>query len=252
MKIISWNINGIRSIYQKNFLDWFSKTKADLVCLQEIKAQEEQIPQELLQIDNYYSYFNPAIKKGYSGVAVYSKQKPLKVETKLGFQKFDEEGRILRLDYNDFILINLYLPHGGRQKENLQYKLEVYHYLLQYLNNLKDKKLIVLGDFNIAHQEIDLARPLENQNNIMFTPEERQQIDEIINLGFIDSFRKFHRDGGHYTWWPYMFKARERDLGWRIDYIFISSKLKTQLKKAFILKEAMGSDHCPVGIEVEE
>ncbi|MGB9763493.1 MAG: exodeoxyribonuclease III [Minisyncoccia bacterium] len=251
MKIFSWNINGIRSVYQKDFLKWFLDTKAEIVCLQELKAQEEQIPKDLISIQNYYAFFNSALKKGYSGVAVYTKNKPLKVEKKIGFQKFDEEGRIIRLDFNNFILINLYLPHGGRQKENLDYKLEVYRYLIDYLKLLKDKNVILVGDFNIAHEEIDLARPKENQNNIMFTFQERKQIDEIINLGFIDTFRAINKNKGFYTWWPYMFKARERNLGWRIDYIFISQSLKPKLKNAFILSNVMGSDHCPVGIEIE-
>ena len=251
MKIISWNINGIRAIYKKNFLDWFIATNADIVCLQEIKAQKEQIPSDLLELKNYFFYFNPAIKKGYAGMAVYTKQKPLKVEYKLGLNRFDQEGRILQLEYPSFILINVYLPHGGRQKENLDYKLKVYDYLLEYLQKSKDRNIILIGDFNIAHQDIDLARPRQNQNNIMFTPEERQQIDKIINLGFLDSFREFHKEGSHYTWWPYMAKARQRNLGWRIDYIFISKELTKNLKDAFILSEVMGSDHCPIGIEIK-
>ncbi len=250
MKIISWNINGIRAIYKKNFLDWFIATNADIVCLQEIKAQKEQIPSDLLELKNYFFYFNPAIKKGYAGMAVYTKQKPLKVEYKLGLNRFDQEGRILQLEYPSFILINVYLPHGGRQKENLDYKLKVYDYLLEYLQKSKDRNIILIGDFNIAHQDIDLARPRQNQNNIMFTLEERQQIDKIINLGFLDSFREFHKEGSHYTWWPYMAKARQRNLGWRIDYIFISKELTKNLKDAFILSEVMGSDHCPIGIEI--
>jgi exodeoxyribonuclease-3 len=250
MKIISWNINGIRAIYTKNFLDWFLTTKADIVCLQEIKAQEGQIPDDLLKIQDYYFYFNQAIKKGYSGVAVYTKQKPLKVKYKLGLKRFDEEGRLLQLEYPDFILINLYLPHGGRQKENLEYKLEVYDYLIRYLKSIQNKNIILAGDFNIAHQDIDLARPDENRDNIMFTSEERQQIDKIINSGFLDTFRQFHQEGGYYTWWPYMFHARERNLGWRIDYIFISKELTKNLKDAFIFSKITGSDHCPIGIEI--
>jgi len=250
MKIISWNINGIRSIYKKNFLNWFLTNNADIVCLQEIKAQKEQIPSDLLKLKKYYFYFNQATKKGYAGVAVYTKQKPLKVKYKLDFNKFNEEGRILQLEYPTFTLINLYMPHGGRQKENLGYKLEVYNHLIKYLKNIKNKNIILAGDFNIAHKDIDLARPKQNQNNIMFTPEERQQIDKIINLGFIDTFRQFYKEGGHYTWWPYMANARQRNLGWRIDYIFISKGLAQQLKDAFIFTEIMGSDHCPIGIKI--
>ena len=250
MKIISWNINGIRAVYKKNFLKWLVKTNADIICLQEIKAQKEQIPSDLLEPKDYYFYFNQAVKKGYSGVAVYTKQKPLKVQYKLGLKRFDQEGRILKLEYSDLILINLYLPHGGRQKENLNYKLKVYEYIFAYLKRIKDKNVILIGDFNIAHQEIDLARPKQNQNNTMFTSKERKQINRIIDMGFVDTFRIFNKEGKNYTWWPYFVNARERNLGWRIDYIFVSKKLVLKLKDAFILSKVMGSDHCPIGIEI--
>ncbi len=250
MKIVSWNVNGLRAVCKKGFIDWFNKARADVVCLQEVKLQEGQIPEEVLKIRGYYMYFSYAKKKGYSGVAVFTKDKPLKVTDKSGLRRFDEEGRMLRLDYKDFILIDFYIPHGGRGKENLPYKLETYKHLLKYLDKIKDKKVVIIGDFNIAHDDIDLARPKQNRNNIMFTEEERKQIDKVIGLDFIDSFRKFHKGGGHYTWWPYFANARERDLGWRIDYAFVSKKLSPKLKKAFILKESGGSDHCPVGIEL--
>ena len=250
MTVISWNVNGIRAIYKKGFLSWLTKTKADIVCLQEIKAQPEQLPADLVRPDNYHLYFNSAIKKGYAGVAIYTKEKPLKIEQEIGMKRFDQEGRMLKLEYPDFILINLYLPHGGRGKENLDYKLAVYHHLLDYLEKIKNKKLILAGDFNIAHQEIDLARPKQNRNNIMFTLDERKQIDKLIGLGFVDTFRKFHCQGGHYTWWPYFVNARERNLGWRIDYIFVSKLLALKLKRAFILSKVTGSDHCPVGAEI--
>lgn len=250
MKIISWNVNGLRSTYKKGFLDWLGKSGADIVCLQEIKAQKEQLPLELLNPQDYLSFFNPAIRKGYAGVLVYTKKNPLTIEKEIGMKRFDQEGRMLRLKYPGFNLINLYLPHGGRQKENLDYKLEVYGYLLSYLEKIKDENLVLIGDFNIAHQEIDLARPKENLDNTMFTREERKQIDKIIGLGFTDSFRKFHKQGGHYTWWPYFANARERNLGWRIDYGFTSKGLTPKLKDAFILSEVKGSDHCPIGIEM--
>jgi len=173
MKIISWNVNGIRAVYRKNFFKWMRKTNPDILCLQEIKAQKEQIPEELVKPKGYYAYFNFAERKGYSGVAIYTRRKPLKIEYKLGLKRFDQEGRILKLKYPDFTLINVYLPHGGRQKENLGYKLEVYNYLFRYLKNVRSKNIILIGDFNIAHQDIDLARPRQNRNNIMFTPEER-------------------------------------------------------------------------------
>ena len=250
MKIISWNVNGLRAVYKRNFLKWLANTNADIVCLQEIKAQPNQLMPSLIKPKDYYSYFNSAIRKGYGGVAVYAREKPLKVERTLGMKRFDQEERILKLEYPDFILINLYLPHGGRQKENLDYKLEVYHYLLDYLKKIKKKGIVLTGDFNISHKEIDLERPKQNQNNIMFTLEERKQIDEIINLGFTDTFRRFYKGGGYYTWWPYSFNARGRNLGWRIDYVFTSKTLTPKLKNAFILNKVTGSDHCPIGIEI--
>jgi len=250
MKILSWNVNGLRAIYKKGFWEWFEKIKADIVCLQETKIQDEQLSFDLVRLKNYSSFFNSASKKGYSGVGVFSKKKPLEIKRKLGLKRFDNEGRFLELQYPEFTLINLYLPHGGRQKENLAYKLKVYQFLFKYLQKMNKQKLILIGDFNIAHQEIDLARPKQNKNNIMFTPKEREQIDRLIDLGFTDSFRKFYKEGGHYTWWPYLANARQRNLGWRIDYAFVSKRLTPNLKKSFILSQVKGSDHCPMGIEI--
>lgn len=250
MKIVSWNVNGLRAVYKRNFLEWLEESKIDIVCLQETKIQEGQIPFDLIYPQNYFSYFNSAQKKGYSGVAVYSKRKPVIVEKKIGFSRFDDEGRILQLKYTNFTLINLYLPHGGRQKENLGYKLEVYDYLLTSFRKVREKQLILIGDFNIARSELDLARPKENFNNIMFTSQERKRIDQLIALGFVDTFRKFHQENGNYTWWPYYANARQRNLGWRIDYVFTSKSLSPRVKDAFILKEVLGSDHCPVGVEI--
>ncbi len=250
MKIISWNVNGLRAVYKKGFLDWFSDIDADIVCLQEIKAFKEQLDPSLVKMDGYFSFFNPAEKSGYSGLLVYSKKKPLSVKTKLGMKRFDKEGRSLLLEYKDFSLLNVYLPHGDRTKKNLPYKLEVYDLLLNKLKKMKDKNLILIGDFNIAHEEIDLARPKNNKNNVMFTREEREKIDEVIDLGFVDSFRRFHKEEGKYTWWPYFANARERNLGWRIDYTFVSKKVNTKIRDAFILSKVRGSDHCPIGIEI--
>lgn len=250
MKIISWNVNGLRAVYKKNFLDWLRKSKADIVCLQEIRVQEEQLPLDLINPVGYFSHFNPAVKKGYSGTAVFTKEKPLKIEKKLGFGRFDQEGRVLELKYSQFSLINLYLPHGGRSKENLDYKLECYKILLNYLKRIQKHNVVVVGDFNIAHQEIDLSRPKQNKNNTMFTEQEREKIEQIIKLGFMDTFRKFNQQGGNYTWWPYFANARERNLGWRIDYAFVSKSLVSKLKNAFISDKVMGSDHCPIGIDI--
>ena len=184
-------------------------------------------------------------------MAVYTKEKPLAIVDKLGFKRFDDEGRILKLEYPKFFLINLYIPHGGRQKENLAYKLKVYKHLFEFIGKIKKKPIILIGDFNIAHKGIDLTRPKDNKNNIMFTKKERMQIDELIKLGFIDTFRKFHKKAGNYTWWAYIANARARNIGWRLDYAFVSKKLTPKLKKAFILNKIKGSDHCPVGIDIE-
>ncbi len=260
MKIVSWNVNGIRSLYRKDE-HWLDKINADIVSLQEIKTQQEQqLSFVSLNPPDYHSYFNPAVKKGYAGTAVYTKQKALTVKQKIGLKRFDFEGRILQLEFPDFVLINLYLPHGCRDKSNLSYKLEVYRQLLKHLAEIpakgwstsgrKNQNIILTGDFNIAHQEIDLARPKQNTNNTMFTPEERKQINNLLELGFVDTFRKFQKRGEHYTWWPYLANARQRNLGWRIDYIFVSKALAPKVKDAFILTAVMGSDHCPVGIDV--
>lgn len=255
MKILSWNVNGLRSVYKKNFNQLLSKTHADIICLQEIKIDRYQLKKQPFLKDwakQKYSFVaNYAAKNGYSGVAVLTKEKPLKTKTKLHFRPFDTEGRLLELYYKNFILLNLYLPHGGRTKENLPYKLESYSRLIAYVKTIKDKKVILAGDFNIAHKEIDLARPKNNKNNIMFTQEERSRLDAVANLGFVDTFRKFHKEGGYYTWWPYLANARERNIGWRIDYIFISNSLLSNLKDVHILKNTPGSDHCPIEIEIK-
>ncbi len=251
MKIISFNVNGIRAAVQKGFLEWFQKIKADIICLQEVRAETNQVPLDLVNPSGYYSYFNSAQKKGYSGVAIYTKEKPQKIEYRLGFTRFDQEGRGLILEYKDFILMNLYLPNGGRQKENLAYKLKAYQFLFNYFKkNILKKPIILTGDFNIAHQEIDLARPKQNQNNIMFTFIERKQIDKIIDLGLIDTWRVFNQNFGNYTWWSNFAQSRKRNVGWRIDYIFVSRELKSKLEESFIWPKIIFSDHCPVGINI--
>ncbi len=250
MKIISWNVNGLRSVVKKGFLDWVNKEALDIICLQEIMLHEADLPWDLRTISSYQSVFNGANKKGYAGVVVYSNKAPLKIDKLLGNNRFDQEGRMLELEFPGFTLINLYLPHGGRDKSKLEYKLEVYQKLLDYLKTKKNQPIVLVGDFNIAHEEIDLARPKDNQNNIMFTSEERSQITQLLALGFIDTFRQFEREGGHYTWWPYYRQARERNLGWRLDYCFVSKILIPKLKTAFILPRVFGSDHCPIGVEI--
>lgn len=251
MKIISWNVNGIRSVISKNELSKLLKQKADFYCFQELKAQEKDVLENLNNIKNYQLYLNCGIRKGYSGVGILTNQKPISIETKIGFKLFDEEGRFLLLEFDKYLLINLYIINGGRKKENMDYKLNFYNYFLnKYLSKFKNKNLILIGDFNIAHKEIDLARPKQNQNNTMFTPDERKQIDNLLKLNFIDTFRYFHQKGNNYTWWPYFANARNRNLGWRIDYCFISKILLSKLEKSFILNNQLGSDHCPIGINI--
>ncbi|MFH1188641.1 MAG: exodeoxyribonuclease III [bacterium] len=246
MKLVSWNVNGLRAAYTKGFLSWFEHEIADIVCLQEVKANYEQLPHELQKPNGYYTYFNSAQKKGYSGVAVYTKNKPISVNYVLNHKRFDEEGRMIHLFYPSFSLINLYIPNGGRQKENMTYKLEVYEKLYKYLKKFSSQPIILTGDFNIAHTENDLARPRDNQNNTMFTPTERGKIDMLISLGFTDTFRHFNKEGGQYTWWGYWANCRSRNIGWRIDYIFSSSAVKKLLTDACIENTVLGSDHCPI------
>ncbi len=248
-KIVSWNVNGLRTVYKRGLLNWIEEVKPDIICLQEIRAQKEDLPSEISEVEGYYSFFNTGKRKGYSGVVVYTKEKPIEVNFSVGFERFDEQGRFALLKYQDFSLINVYLPHGGRKKENLDYKIGVYSRLLEFLGTLKDENVVLVGDFNVAHEDIDLARPQQNRNNIMFTPEERKQIDEIIGIGFSDSFRSFNKNGGNYTWFSYLRNAKEKGLGWRIDYIFVSKLLTNHLADAFILRDiSLGSDHCPIGV----
>jgi exodeoxyribonuclease-3 len=251
MKIISWNVNGLRSVVRKGFLEWVKKENPDILCLQEIKIEESEIPFDLLYLNSYNSFINSSRKKGHSGVAVYSKEKPLKINRILGLKRFDEEGRMLKITYPGLTLINVYIPHGGRDKHDYGYKLEVYRKLIDKMKDLKTGNVILVGDFNVAHEEIDLARPEGNKNNIMFTPAERFQIDRLMHLGFVDSFRVFNKEAGNYSWLTYYKDAREKGLGWRLDYAFVSESLAPKLKEAFILKEiTLGSDHCPIGVEI--
>ncbi|MDR1952044.1 MAG: exodeoxyribonuclease III [Elusimicrobiota bacterium] len=250
MKIISWNINGIRAIYKKNFLDWFNETNADMICVQETKAAEEQIPENLKEIKNYDFYCSTAQKKGYSGTAIWSKKKPISVEFGINNDKFDIEGRIVKLEFKDFIIFNIYFPNGGASLERLQYKLDFYDYFISYLSKFSKKDIIVCGDFNTAHFEIDLARPKENENNTGFMPIERKKLDNLIDAGFIDTFRHFNKEPQNYTWWDYKTGARKRNVGWRLDYFFINTSALKSLKSAAIFADIQGSDHCPVGIEI--
>lgn len=252
IRIVSWNVNGLRAVYKKGFLDWLRDETPDIMCIQETKAHEDQIPDTIKRIEGYHTYFSSAVKKGYSGVGLFTKQKPRSVQQGFGIKKFDREGRIIIADYDKFLLFNIYFPNGKISKERLRYKLAFYDIFLDYIDKLKKKgkKLVVCGDVNTAHKEIDLARPKENQKISGFLPEERAWIDKFITRGYIDTFRVFNKEGGNYTWWDQKTRARERNVGWRIDYFFISKNLKKNLKSAFIMHEVTGSDHCPIGIDI--
>jgi exodeoxyribonuclease-3 len=247
MKIVSWNVNGIRSVSRYGFFEWLNDFQPEIVGLQEIKADQSQVPTHILS-SNYHLYTNSAEKKGYSGVAVYSKIKPTSVENKIGYKRFDSEGRFLKLNYDKFSLINVYIPNGGRDQAHMEYKLDFYDYFIDYLEKLKNENIILMGDFNVAHKEIDLARPKENEKNVMFTLPERERISNLIDMGYIDTFRYLNKEPGHYSWWAYYRNLRERNIGWRIDYVFVSKPMAKNFKEVFILKDVKGSDHCPVGI----
>jgi len=253
MNIISWNVNGLRAADKKGLFDWFKKESPDVLCLQEIKANPEQVPPYLRNMPGYNIYWNPAERKGYSGVVTYTKEEPKDVKKGFGFEKFDKEGRILITEYPSFLLFNIYFPNGKKNQERLDYKLDFYDTFLGYADNLKadGKNIVVCGDFNTAHKEIDLARPKENEKISGFLPVERAWIDTFIDHGYVDTFRHFNQESDQYTWWDMKSRARERNVGWRIDYFFVNKEFLPYLKKAFIMQDVMGSDHCPIGIEID-
>jgi len=253
MKLLCWNVNGIRAIEKKGFLEWLQKESPDILCLQETKAHPEQLSENLLKPQGYHTYWSAGEKKGYSGVAIYTKVQPQAVTEGVDSKTHDNEGRTLMADYGDFILFNIYFPNGGQGNKRVPFKMEFYEAFLKKVEKLhkQGKKIIITGDVNTAHTEIDLARPKENAKNTGFLPEEREWVSKFISRGYIDTFRHFTKDGGHYTWWDYYTGARARDVGWRIDYFFVTENLLPKLKKAYILKDVMGSDHCPIGIELK-
>jgi len=246
MKIITWNINGYRSAEKTNNVEKFiQKNHPDIICLQEIKMNHP-----VLNEYGYHCYYNFAEKKGYSGTMIFTKEKPLHVNYDTGLDRLNQEGRFLLLEYEQFILINIYIPHGGRKKENHSYKFAVIDELLEQVKKQK-KHVVICTDFNIAHKEIDVKNYKTNYNNNMFSYEERAKIDELLNLGMVDSFRVLEDKGDIYSMWPNGFSARERNMGWRIDYIFISKSLEKNIKKVKYLNEQMGSDHCPYIVDIQ-
>lgn len=246
-KIISWNVNGLRSCMEKGFLDSFKKLEADMLCIQETKLQEGQIQ---LDPDGYCQYWNYAEKKGYSGTAVFTRIKPLAVTYGIRMEEHDNEGRVITLEFNDYFLVNVYTPNARRELERLDYRMKWEDDFRSFLKLLDSRKpVIVCGDMNVAHKEIDLKNPASNRNNAGFTDEERSKFTELLNTGFIDTYRHFYPDKRDaYTWWSYMFNARARNIGWRIDYFCVSERLKDRLSEAAIYPEVSGSDHCPVGL----
>ena len=254
MKIISWNVNGIRAAQKHGLLEWLYKESPDILCVQETKARPEQLDSDLLEPQGYYSYWNYPERKGYSGVATFAKNEPARIEYDLATMESDSEGRVIITKHQEFTLMNVYFPNGKKDEERLNYKMDFYEAFLEMVKPLidKDEKLVVCGDVNTAHKEIDLAHPKANEKVSGFLSVEREWIDRFIDHGFVDTFRHFNREPEQYTWWDVKSRARERNIGWRIDYFFITKNLLPYLSEAFIMPDVMGSDHCPVGIVLKE
>jgi exodeoxyribonuclease-3 len=250
MKIISWNVNGLRAVYKKGAFDRILEENPDILCIQETKSRPDQLPLELLNLPGYTCHFHfPTVKKGYSGVAIYTKITPKTVVNDLGIEKMDQEGRLIMAEYSDFILINCYFPNGGGAPERLRYKLDFYDYFLKHIEKLHKKQpnIIFCGDVNVAHKPIDLARPKANETHVGFLPIERAWVDKVLDKGWVDIFRHFYPDQeGAYTYWDMKSFSRDRNVGWRIDYFFASPEMMERVKSIKILDEILGSDHCPI------
>ena len=248
-KFISWNVNGLRACMQKGFMDFFKEVDADFFCLQETKMQQDQLN---LELEGYYQYWNSAVKKGYSGTAVFTKEKPLSVTNGIGIEEHDQEGRVITLEFEDYFLVTVYTPNSKRELERLSYRMIWEDLFREYLKKLEQSKpVIVCGDLNVAHKEIDLKNPKSNHRNAGFTDEERERFSVLLNAGFIDTFRYFYPDlEDAYSWWSYMFHAREKNVGWRIDYFLVSRILEIKMQDALIHSSIMGSDHCPVELKI--
>lgn len=250
MKLLSWNVNGLRAVVKKGFADFVAQHNPDVLCLQETKTGGEAVA---IDIPGYQIHWSHAEKKGYSGTAIFLREEPISVSEGIGTQKHDCEGRVLTCELPEFYVVNVYVPNSKQDLSRLGYRCEEWDIdFLKYLKKLERKKPVVFcGDLNVAHTEIDLARPKANVKNHGFTPEERRGFDNLLSAGFVDTFREHQKEGGHYTWWSVMGNSRAKNVGWRLDYFLISKALQPRLRKAFILPEVMGSDHCPVGIEIE-
>ena len=254
MKLYSWNVNGIRAAERKGFLDWLDQFQPDVLCLQETKARVDQLGSSLIKDHGYHTYWHSAQKAGYSGVATFCKEEPYFIQEGLGINRFDAEGRVLITEHENFLLYNIYFPNGQKDDTRLNYKLDFYDELLPIVNDQVENgnNVIITGDWNTAHHPIDLARPKENEKTSGFMPIERQRIDTYVSHGWVDTFRHFHSDSDRYTWWTYRFGARERNIGWRIDYFFVNEILVEQLDDADIHPDIMGSDHCPVSLTLKK
>lgn len=253
MRIASWNVNGIRACSKGGFLNWFENEGADVVCLQEIKAFPEQLTEEVRNPLKFHSFWHPAEKPGYSGVAIFSKKEPLQVIHGMGVGEIDREGRVLVAEFPDLVVINSYFPNSQRDHARLGYKLSFCSRMLEFCETYrkKGKSIVLCGDFNIAHKEIDLRNPKSNENNAGFLPEERAWMDQFVGAGYIDTFREFEKGGGHYTWWSYRPGVREKNIGWRLDYHVVNGELRDRLKNTEIRCEVRGSDHCPVILDLK-
>jgi len=254
MKLISWNVNGVRAVVKKGFLDWLDQEQPDILCLQETKAHIDQLAAEILTDHGYHTFWHSGERRGYSGVATFCKEEPLYVQEGLGIERYDAEGRVLLTEHENFLLYNIYFPNGQKDDERLQYKLDFYDDLLPIINEQVESgnNVVVTGDWNTAHHPIDLARPKQNVNTSGFMPVEREKLDLYVKNGWVDTFRLFHPEGERYSWWTYRFGARERNVGWRIDYFFVNEGFVDNVEDADIHDEVMGSDHCPVSLELSE
>ena len=253
MKLISWNVNGLRAVITKGFKEFFDTIDADIFCLQETKMQEDQIDDNIKNIfQNYYSYWNSAEKKGYSGTAIFSKKQPIGVTYGIGIEEHDKEGRVITLEFENFYMVNCYTPNSKRELERLEYRQIWEDEFRKYLIKLNETKPVILcGDLNVAHKEIDLKNPKTNRRNAGFTDEERGKMTELLSAGFTDTFRYLYPDKTEsYSWWSYMFKAREKNAGWRIDYFIVSKSIEEKIEESYIYSEVLGSDHCPVGLDI--
>ncbi|MEJ2656356.1 MAG: exodeoxyribonuclease III [Desulfobacterales bacterium] len=253
IKLISWNVNGIRAAVQKDFFKSFQQMDPDILAVQETKIRDSQLTEEMKHVPGYEAFWSHAtVKKGYSGVCTYTRIKPRHVKYGIGIQKFDDEGRIVEMDFDDFILFNVYFPNGQMSQERLQYKLDFYEYFFDYADACKNqgRSLIITGDYNTAHDEIDLKNPKANENKSGFLRIERDWLDRIVERGYVDTFRHFYPDTVKYSWWTYRFNARDRNIGWRIDYFFVTEDMIRNgwIKEAFIDNDIFGSDHCPIGL----